>query len=496
MYEKLHVVSTTIKEMVCKMLAQICNNLAKMSSSNDKILYLSRVIKSDPWIADILKYTYDSSMQFYVGKKSLPNLSKIPYPTNNSINSALNERSWSILFRDILYRFTTREISGQLALDTIVQLLSFINNENDRVLLCRIFLKDLKIKMGASLINKAYNIAFGIKDASYEYIPTPDTQLCQTYDPLKKYKDAPSFYYASRKLNGLRGKFVYNRRDHTYRFITREDNPLYNFDFITKELMDLCTKYDVDYVDGEIYSDVLSFTNIISLALGNSDSNTVQNKRQLQYNIFYVGKKKQPYDSTATMVDLLNSMRDSGAYQYLKFIDYEKVDNNPQAIINKCNQFSEEGFEGIVLRHPDISWEKGRKTSLLKFKNFKEMDMVVVDKVMGEVGKEWESYIVALTCVIDAPCTIDSNGVYHIVDNYEDGDEDVVMTTIQVNASLSRCPLEDKKFVTDNFDKLFKNGVVEVRYQDVIKRVGSDMCSLQFATYEKLKTPGSTQERL
>ena len=475
---------------------EICNNLSKMSSSNDKVIFLSRIFKSDPWIADVMKYTYDSSKQFYVGKKSLPDIKKVTYNTTtiDSISGSLNERSWVILFRDILNRLVTREISGQLAIDTIVKLVEFLNNEDDRILLCRILLKDLKIKMGASLINKAYNIAFEVKDTSFEYIPIPDTQLCQTYDPLKKYKDAPQFYYASRKLNGLRGKFIYDSKNGTYRFVTREDNPLYNFDMIIKELINLCTKYNVDYIDGEIYSNVLSFTSIVSFALGNSDDNAIDNKKQLQYNIFYIGRKEQPYDSTSTMIDLLNIIRINDSYRYLKILEYEKVDNIVEAITSKCNQYSSEGYEGIVLRHPNIAWEKGRKTSLLKYKNFKELDMHVIDKIMGEPGKEWEDYIVALTCIATVPCIIDNNGVYHI-SSYEN-DENVVSTTIQVNASLSRCSLEDKKYVTDNFDMLYNGGVIEVRYQDIIKRVNSDVCSLQFATYEKLKVPASTNARI
>ena len=62
----------------------------------------------------------------------------------------------------------------------------------------------------------------------------------------------------------------------------------------------------------------------------------------------------------------------------------EAIPNTFEAVDRACRKFTEQGYEGVVLRHPDIPYYEGRSNHLLKYKFFKEADLRIVGVIDGE----------------------------------------------------------------------------------------------------------------
>ncbi len=145
------------------------------SSANDKV----EIIKnSSDFIHKILEYTYNPFKQYYVtGKTCIKNKDLIDY---NFMNSDIFE---------LLDSLSNREFTGHDAIAVIHGFTS--QHEEQKDLIYKIIDKDLGIRAGAKVINKAIP---GL-------IPTFSVALAQEY---KEECDWEDNWYASRKLDGVR----------------------------------------------------------------------------------------------------------------------------------------------------------------------------------------------------------------------------------------------------------------------------------------------------
>ena len=159
-------------------LRDFINEMQATSSSLDKVKILKR---QSPYIKSILEYTYNPYKQYHVTSKTIkkhPELFKIHFNKN--------------LF-DLLDILTTRTATGHEAIAYINQFVAESTDmtHDDTELLYRIIDKDLKIRAGAKVINKAFP---GL-------IPEFNVALAQNYDGKCDWNDS---WYASRKLDGVR----------------------------------------------------------------------------------------------------------------------------------------------------------------------------------------------------------------------------------------------------------------------------------------------------
>ena len=65
-------------------------------------------------------------------------------------------------------------------------------------------------------------------------------------------------------------------------------------------------------------------------------------------------------------------------------VNSEAIPNTFEAVEGACRKFTEQGYEGVVLRHPDVPYHEGRSNHLLKYKFFKEADLRIVGIIDGE----------------------------------------------------------------------------------------------------------------
>ena len=142
------------------------------SSSNEKVEILKQ--QSD-FIKQVLEYTYNPYKQYHVTSKTCKkNSDKISYTDYT-------------LF-DLLDKLTNRDVTGHAAIELVNR---FATKNVDWDIIYDIIDKDLKIRTGAKVINKAFP----------NLIPEFNVALAQEYKGKCDWDDN---WYASRKLDGVR----------------------------------------------------------------------------------------------------------------------------------------------------------------------------------------------------------------------------------------------------------------------------------------------------
>jgi DNA ligase-1 len=151
---------------------QFIEEMRATSSSNEKVEILKE--QSD-FIKQVLEYTYNPYKQYHVTSKTCKK--------NIHLHSHCNHTLFELL--DIL---TNREATGH---DAIKMINRFASKNVDWDVIYDIIDKDLKIRCGAKVINKAFP---GL-------IPEFNVALAQEYKGKCDWND---IWYASRKLDGVR----------------------------------------------------------------------------------------------------------------------------------------------------------------------------------------------------------------------------------------------------------------------------------------------------
>jgi DNA ligase-1 len=155
---------TELKEFIEKMRAT--------SSSLEKVEILK---EQSEWIQGVLEYTYSPYKQYHVTSKTCKkNSDKVSYTDYT-------------LF-ELLDKLTNREVTGHAAIELVNR---FATKNVDWDLIYDVIDKDLKIRCGAKVINKAFP---GL-------IPEFNVTLAQEYKGKCNWDDE---WYASRKLDGVR----------------------------------------------------------------------------------------------------------------------------------------------------------------------------------------------------------------------------------------------------------------------------------------------------
>ena len=456
---------------LAKMLAEVRQQNSKL----EKGFIIERYCRAHPWIQTAIRMAYDPFYQFYVKKGVLD----IPVATKLNLRN-FDQEMWTNHICDFLRRLNNRELTKSVIQEQLGEFFSVLNEEDADALRCIIF-KDLRMGMAERGINNALLVMLG-----HDLIPVPDTQLCMTWSPGMR--DNREVLWATPKINGLRGRW--KARDGSFRFLTREDYPLIGFDAIENELLSLCAKYDLKYVDGEVFSVEHPFQTIMSIARGNKKVSP-QLKDELMYYIFNIQPGDRSFRNTQEMVDRLNSI-DWWCYPHLVPVPYTCIKNSPESIIKQCQTYSGQGWEGIVLRDPDLAWEGGKRNrNLMKYKLFYEDDFTVTGVVYGTEGKKLENQIVALRCegaLNTRWVTCDNGDCFRVpLGPGEEAGPEIQRIPIAVDASCSTLTDTERSLMTTAADTLIGK-TAEIRFQAITDHAdGEGFWSLQFPTFLKFK---------
>jgi len=343
------------------------------SSSLDKVVILKR---QSEFIQKVLEYTYNPYKQYHVTSKTCKK------------NSGLFKYN---LYKDIfelLDDLTNRKYTGH---DAIAAVNGFVTaNPGYEELIYRIIDKDLEIRAGAKVINKAFP---GL-------IPEFNVALAKEYDSKCDWNDN---WYASRKLDGVRCLAVVNVEGKCtlYSRMGKE------FTTLNKIKYAIEATGIINYVfDGEI---------CLLDKDGNEDFQSVMKElrrkdHQIENPTFMIFDMIHKDDfnkgkSTDVLSERLHTLRTWLGPRYntketLRYLDQFQITDGRH--FDMWGQTaSDNNWEGFMLRK-DTEYEGKRSKNLLKVKKFFDAEYTVVDAEVDEmriVKDSREEYLTMLAQV-------------------------------------------------------------------------------------------------
>lgn len=328
------------------------------SSSLDKVIILK---KQSQTIQSILEFTYNPYKQYHVTSKTC-------IKNKDIINPYFGKSIF-----DLLDDLNTRYITGHAAIGAVNYFIS--KNKEYKELIYRILDKDLEIRAGTKVINKAFP---GL-------IPEFNVALAQNYDGKCDWNDS---WYASRKLDGVRCLAVVDEKGECTLY-SRMGKEFTTLNKVKEEIE--ATRVINTVFDGEI---------CLIDKDGNEDFQGVMKQlrrkdHQIENPTFMIfdGIYKPDFDKGKSKIKL------SDRLQTLRTWLHDHNSRNPnQSTLRYLDQFqitgdehfdkwaqiaSDSNWEGFMVRK-DVGYEGKRSKNLLKVKTFHDAEYTVID---AEVDK-------------------------------------------------------------------------------------------------------------
>ena len=330
------------------------------SSSLDKVAILKRQSK---FIQKVLEYTYNPYKQYHVTSKTIKKNPEL-----------FTLKGYDDLF-DLLDALNKRTVTGHKAISCVNQFIadSTVMTHDDTELLYRIIDKDLEIRAGAKVINKAFP---GL-------IPEFNVALAKEYDGKCDWNDN---WYASRKLDGVRCLAVVNDEGECtlYSRMGKEFTTLNK----VKEAIEATNIINTVF-DGEI---------CLMDEDGNEDFQGVMKQlrrkdHQIENPVFVVFDMihKPDFDSNKgneILSERLHTLRSwyNGSTVNMEIIrrldQFQVIDGRHFDMWNQMA--ADKDWEGFMLRK-DVGYEGKRSKNLLKVKTFHDAEYTVIDAEVDEM---------------------------------------------------------------------------------------------------------------
>lgn len=332
-------------------LQEFIDKMRATSSGNEKV----QIIKeSSNYIHKVLEYTYNPFKQYYVTSKTIqknPNISETGYFDLFYLLDALNKRT----------------VTGHTAIAHINAFTEGLS-DSEVELVYNIIDKDLKIRAGDKVINKAIP---GL-------VPTFSVALAKEYNGKCDWENED--WYASRKLDGVRCLAVVDFEGNCTLY-SRMGKELTTLNKV-KEAIEATGIINTVF-DGEI---CLMDEN------GNEDFQGVMKElrrkdHQIENPIFMIFDMihKPEFDNQKGTEKLFERLAKLRGWLQGRFIDSNILRYTDQFIIIDGRHFDKWGqiatdnkWEGFMLRK-DVSYEGKRTKNLLKVKKFYDAEYEVID---------------------------------------------------------------------------------------------------------------------
>jgi len=323
--------------------------IEKMRSTSSSLEKVKIVKDTSPFVHKVLEYTYNPFKQYHVTSKTcIKNSDKI---TNHNYP----------IF-EMLDKLTNREVTGHEA----IALVNGFNRNTDGEVIYKIIDKNLDIRAGDKVINKAIP----------NLIPTFSVALAKEYEGKCDWNDG---WYASRKLDGVRCLAVVDEEGECtlYSRMGKEFTTLNKI----KEAIESTNIINTVF-DGEI-----------CLIDDNGDEDFQSIMKQLRRKDHQIEKPvfkmfdmlhKPDFDnkkSTEILSERLIKLRTFIDFEKdrlgLHYLDQNKVTGDDH--FDKWTQMaSDNNWEGFMLRK-DVGYEGKRTKNLVKVKKFHDAEYEVLD---------------------------------------------------------------------------------------------------------------------
>ena len=350
-------------------LGRFIKEMRATSSATDKVAIIKR---SSAFIHNVLEATYNPYKQYHVTSKTCIK------------NNDLCGSGMSLDLFELLDKLNTREVTGHDAIKLVNRFASNYPRTSSE-LIYNIIDKDLKIRTGAKVINKAFP---GL-------IPEFNVALAQNYEPkLASFgENVNETWYASRKLDGVRCLAVVDIEGNC-RLYSRMGKEFTTLDKVKQAIE--ATGVINTVFDGEI---------CILDKDGNEDFQSVMKEirrkdHQIENPSFMIfdmlsgeefNNKKGSHSLSTRLWRLRTFIESLENKNTLSYLDQAEITDERH--FDKWAQMAgDNNWEGFMLRK-DVGYEGKRSKNLLKVKTFHDAEYVVVDydNDMHEVVRDGKS---------------------------------------------------------------------------------------------------------
>jgi DNA ligase-1 len=294
-----------------------------------------------------------------------------------------------VAFKELVRALALRELTGHDARDAIELALSASTEAQWNGWYRRILIKDMRAGFSETTVNKM------VKKAGKPEYAIPLFECMLAHDGANHEKKITGKKLLEPKLDGVRVVTVINAENKTVTMYSRNGKVLENFGHITSAIEDNIEMFDRSIVlDGEMVSS--SFQALMKQVHRKSDVQS-EDARLMLFDIIPVSEFQRG-EST------LGQRRRSNLLQSMKsvFNKVGSIDVIPQIEVDlgsyvgelQFKQYNKEaidaGFEGIMIKDVDATYECKRSAKWLKMKPFIEVSLTVVNTEEGtgkNVGK-------------------------------------------------------------------------------------------------------------
>jgi DNA ligase-1 len=197
------------------------------------------------------------------------------------------------------------------------------------------------------------------------------------------------------KFDGIRAIFGYSCGGSHPLFTSRTTIPLPNqFEHIKNEIIDNEFISKNIFLDGELYSDDITFEEVSGLARKKMlTTEDINKSRLVKYHVFdYLDTmSKQIYSERRKK---LEQMFKNNKLKYLVIVP-EFIVKSKEEVYDYLNKFTKEGYEGVVIRNLDFLYSQNRISDVQKLKKFQDAEYKIIDAVNGK-GRAKDSIIFIL----------------------------------------------------------------------------------------------------
>ena len=402
-----------------KKVAKVLDIVRKTSSTNAKQAILQHESEQEygETLRNVLYYTYNPFMMFGLTDKTL----KATKPLVMTY-AVVREEDVFLLLEEL----ANNNINDNLRLEA-KRLLMGIVKEEVREMVQGIMVKDLKLGVNATTLNKVFGKNF---------IPKFDVQLAESYTKQKpgalKNKDV----CITEKLDGFR--IVYNPVQE--KFFTRKGQEYEGLEHLIPELNDLCAAISEDnlvhgedvVIDGELVHEPVDGLNSQELyALTSSAARKKgkhRDKLKLQFHVFdfvplnefMSGLTTLRYKTRRSIMDVVFvALNDLKHVKPVTVFYMGKFDE--EVLMTHLKQVEALGGEGLMINLMEGTYECKRTKKLLKVKTFKDADVLVTNVVegtgknLGKLGAVEVKFLhngKEMTCEVGSGFTDDERLIY------------------------------------------------------------------------------------
>ena len=361
--------------------SKVLNDLRATTSTNAKQQLLENGDKQDYSVTlrGVLYYCYNPFLMFGLSEKILNNT----MPKTMTYTIANEHEVFEVL--DTLAQNNINDELRMLA----KRLLMSIEDEQVRKMVQGIMVKDLKLGVNVTTLNKVFGKGF---------IPKFDVQLAESYAKQKPSSLKNKEVCITEKLDGFR--IVYNPVQE--KFFTRKGQEYDGLEHLIPELNDLCAAISDDnlvhgenvVIDGELVHEPVDGLNSQELyALTSSAARKKgkhKDKLKLQFHVFdFVPLNEFMSGLTTLRYKVRRNIMDV-AFVTLRNLKHVKPVTvfymgkfDEDILMTHLKQVETLGGEGLMINLMEGAYECKRTKKLLKVKSFKDADVLVTDVVEG-----------------------------------------------------------------------------------------------------------------